>query len=224
MITTEPTPTTAPQTGAVKKYSAPLRLWHWLNTIVISGSLLTVLLNSTLTNGRKVQAMVQDKLQKGGLSVTKDQARAVSHTLSDSVWDIHIYFGYCLAGLLLFRLALEFFQVADQKFIRALRAMYRQFKTTRQNRQRLGNDLVIKIIYAVFYILLITMVVTGLCLAFEDVPLFKQYRHPIKEVHNFGMYLVLAFIAAHLAGVFLAERKDRRGIVSDMINGGNPNE
>jgi cytochrome b len=34
------------------------------------------------------------------------------------------------------------------------------------------------------------------------------------------MYLILAFIVVHLAGVFLAERKDSKGIVSDMINGG----
>jgi cytochrome b len=34
------------------------------------------------------------------------------------------------------------------------------------------------------------------------------------------MYLVLAFIAVHLLGVFLAERNESKGIVSDMINGG----
>jgi len=33
----------------------------------------------------------------------------------------------------------------------------------------------------------------------------------------------LAFIIVHLAGVFLAERKNSRGIVSDMINGGTDN-
>jgi cytochrome b len=35
------------------------------------------------------------------------------------------------------------------------------------------------------------------------------------------MYLIIAFILVHLAGVFLAERKDEKGLVSDMINGGN---
>jgi Ni,Fe-hydrogenase I cytochrome b subunit len=39
------------------------------------------------------------------------------------------------------------------------------------------------------------------------------------------MYLILAFIVVHLAGVFLAEiRKDSKGIVSDMINGGGGEE
>jgi Ni,Fe-hydrogenase I cytochrome b subunit len=64
------------------------------------------------------------------------------------------------------------------------------------------------------------MVVTGFCLAYEDdVPALKAI-HAIREVHEIGMYLIIAFIIVHLAGVFLAERKDSGGIVSDMINGG----
>jgi len=35
------------------------------------------------------------------------------------------------------------------------------------------------------------------------------------------MYLILGFIVLHLVGIFLAERKkEGKGIVSDMINGG----
>ena len=65
------------------------------------------------------------------------------------------------------------------------------------------------------------MVITGLFLAFEDLMApFKSIRHSVKSFHGFCMYLVLAFIAVHLIGVFLAERKDSKGIVSDMINGG----
>ena len=64
------------------------------------------------------------------------------------------------------------------------------------------------------------MAATGLCLAFEDnVPALKAI-HAIREVHQFTMYLILSFIVIHLAGVFLAERKDSAGITSDMINGG----
>jgi Ni/Fe-hydrogenase 1 B-type cytochrome subunit len=37
------------------------------------------------------------------------------------------------------------------------------------------------------------------------------------------MYLFLVFIVVHLVGVFLAERKNSQGIVSDMINGGTDN-
>jgi Ni/Fe-hydrogenase 1 B-type cytochrome subunit len=205
----------------IKRNSAPLRLWHWLNTIVISGSLITVLINSTITDQRATSGLVKDELQKAGASVSNDQARSVAHALSDSVWDVHKYFGYCLAGLLLFRLLLEFFQVADQKFIRRLKSAYVQFNAIKKNRQEALHDLTVKIIYAVFYVLLVIQVITGLFLAFEDAMApFKSIRHSVKDVHGFCMYLIIAFIVVHVAGVFLAERKDSKGIVSDMINGG----
>ena len=56
--------------------------------------------------------------------------------------------------------------------------------------------MVVKTIYAMFYLMLITMAVTGLFLAFEDFfEPYKAYRHAIKEVHGFIMYLILGFIA-----------------------------
>jgi Ni/Fe-hydrogenase 1 B-type cytochrome subunit len=205
----------------IKKYSAPLRLWHWANTIVISGSLITVLINSTITDDQATSSLMKDEFQKAGASVTADQARSVAHALSDSVWDVHKYFGYCLAGLLLFRLLLEFFQLADQKFIRKLKSAWLQFKATKKNREAVRHELAVKSIYAIFYTLLTIQVITGLFLAFEDVlARFKSIRPTVKDVHSFNMYLILAFIIVHLAGVFLAERKDSKGIVSDMINGG----
>ncbi|WP_428329398.1 cytochrome b/b6 domain-containing protein [Mucilaginibacter sp.] len=203
-----------------KKYSAPLRLWHWLNLIIISGSLITVLINATITDDHSTAILIQSDLKDSGATINADQARSAAHSLSDSVWDIHIYFGYALAALFLFRLILEFFQLADQKFISIIKSKYHNFKTIKNNRIA-RHEFTVKTIYALFYLLLLVMVITGLFLAFEDAMApFKAIRHSVKQVHGFCMYLVLAFIAVHLAGVFLAERKDGAGIVSDMINGG----
>ncbi len=205
----------------VKKYSAPIRLWHWANAVVISGSLITVLINSTITDDHSTSSFLKDELQKSNVSISNDQARSVAGALSDRVWDVHVYFGYFLAALLLFRLLLEFFQLADQKVIRRIKNAYVQFKTIKQNRQESRHELAVKSLYAVFYVLLAMMVVTGLFLAFEDAMTpFKAIRQSVKSVHGFCMYLILGFIAVHIAGVFLAERKDNKGIVSDMINGG----
>lgn len=204
----------------IKRNSAPLRVWHWANTIVISGALITVLINSTITNTRQVSSLIKSEVQKLGVTLTDSQARAGAHALSDKVWGIHVYFGYCLAGLLLFRLLLEFFHLADQKFIRKFKSAYKQFIVTKKNREIARHELAVKIIYALFYVLLIIQVVTGLCLAFEDIAFLKPFRHFIREVHGFCMYLFLAFIIVHITGVFLAERKGSKGIVSDMINGG----
>ena len=204
----------------IKKYSSSIRLWHWLNAIVITGSLLTVLLNSTLLKTKKNAAVIKANLVHSGVTVTDGQARSVAHELSDKVWTIHTYFGYTLAALLLFRLLLEFFQLADQKFIRKLKSTYHQYQTTKKHRELTKHNFWVKTIYAVFYLMLITMAITGLCLVFEDdVPLLKSI-HAFKQIHAFTMYLIIAFIIVHIVGVLLAERKDNRGIVSDMINGG----
>jgi len=208
----------------IKKYSPSLRLWHWVNMIVISGSLITVLINSTITDDHTTSSLIKEELQKSGLNASADQARSAAHALSDSVWDVHTYFGYCLTGLLVFRLMLEFFQLADQKFIRQLKIAYAKFNSIKKEREIARHELAVKLIYTVFYLLLIIMVITGLFLAFEDALVaYKSIRHSVKDVHGFCMYLVLAFIVVHLAGVFLAERKASKGIVSDMINGGNEN-
>ena len=202
-----------------KKYSSSLRFWHWANAIVITGSLLTVLVNSSVLKGWATLTFVEDNLKKSGTTITEDQARRLVGGLRDRVWDIHVYFGYCLAALLLFRLLYEFFRGRDQKLAYTLKDAYRQYKSGR-NRLIARHELVVKSLYATFYLLLIIMAVTGLCLAFDDdIPALHKI-HAIKEVHGFCMYLVLAFIVVHLAGVFLAERKDSKGIVSDMINGG----
>jgi len=203
----------------IKKYSSRLRFWHWANAIVISGSLLTVLVNSSVLKGWATLTFIEDKLKESGTIITEKQARSIVGGLRDKVWDIHVYFGFCLAALLLFRYVAEYFQLADQKLIRNIKTAYHQYKIDKSVLTA-RHELVVEILYALFYVVLTVIAITGLCLAFEDdVPLLKS-MHFIKEIHGFCMYLVLAFIGVHIIGVFLAERRDSAGIVSDMINGG----
>jgi len=220
MAVIEPTRRNPEHPQQIKKNSPGLRLWHWLNALVISGSLLTVLLDSTLLKTRANAVLIKNNLQDGGVVVSDKQARSVAHELSDKVWTLHTYIGYVLVGLVVLRLLLEFFQVADQKFIRGLRNAYSKYQTVKQNRETARHDFWVKTLYAMFYLMIIIQAATGLCLAFEDdVPALKAI-HAFRQIHSFTMYLILGFIFLHLAGVFLAERKDSPGIVSDMINGG----
>lgn len=207
--------------STVKTNSFSLRLWHWLNMIVISGSLITVLINSTITDKQNITSLVKEKIADAK-GIDNNISRSVAGALEDRVWAVHIYFGYCLAALLLFRLLLELFQLADQKFIRKLKVAGEKYRKIKKDRQEALHELTVKIIYAIFYILLVIMVVTGLSLAFDDdLQFLKSIHHQVKSVHGFCMYLILAFIIVHIAGVLLAERKkEGKGIVSDMINGG----
>ncbi len=223
MAIIEPVKQDPAQPASTKKNSAALRFWHWANTIIITGLLITVLINSTILDDRSNQSFLKTELQKNGTVLNENQARSLAHAQSDEVWGIHIYFGYFLAALFVFRLVMEFFQPQGQHFFIRLKEAYRQYFTIKQNTYLAKHELAVKIIYTGFYIVLTIMVVTGLSLAFEDALSFlKPIRHSIKQVHGFCMYLVLAFIAVHLAGVFLAERDKSPGIVSDIINGGKP--
>lgn len=220
MMTTSPA---QPQTSGAekgKRYSKGIRLWHWLNALVITGSLLTVLLNSTITNTRSAAGVIQGELKDKGVTLTSQQARTAGHALSDQVWSVHTYFGYGLIALLLFRLFVEFTGAADKRLLRKIKNAWRRYQTIKENREASRHEFWVKTLYAVFYVVLMISAITGLCLAFEDdVPALHR-MHFIREIHQFNMYIILAFIAVHLAGVFLAEHKEDAGIVSDMINGG----
>jgi len=221
MITITPERKDIAQPSKTKKYASSIRLWHWLNALVITGSLLTVLLNSTLLKTRKNALLIKSDMLHNGVTVTDQQSRSAAHVLSDKVWDVHIYFGYALAALLIFRLVAEFFLLADQRLMRKIKYAYHQYYTIKKNREASRHEFWVKTLYAIFYLLLMVTVITGFCLVFEDeVPALKELRF-IRSIHQINMYLILAFIAIHLAGVYLAERKkESKGIVSDMINGG----
>lgn len=203
----------------VKKYSRNMRLWHWLNTIVISCSLLTILINSTILDREIALGLFKENNKKTELSDA--QIKNIVHELEEKVWEFHIYIGYALAALLVFRVALEFFELANRKFIRKLKEAYLHYKNTKEKRMNSSKKLMIKSVYAIFYLSLIMIVISGFLMVFKsELHIAKDISHDIKEFHGFCMYVILGFTAAHIAGVILAERKDDKGIVSDMINGG----
>lgn len=196
-----------------------MRIWHWLNALLICGSLLTVLINSTLFDGNLSTTFIKSELQKNGANVSQVQARAVQHGFEDKVWAIHIYIGYALAALLLYRIIMERFENKSYKFIPKLKSTFQLYFTTKIKSD--GYEFSIKLLYLLFYIVIFLMVLTGLSIAFDnELGLSKAFSHTLKEFHGFCMYIIIAFTLLHVLGVCFAERKDKKGIVSDMINGG----
>lgn len=202
-----------------KKHSRNMRLWHWLNTIVITCSVLTVLVNSTILDREIALKLYQEN--KENIELSDAQIKSIVHTLEEKVWEFHIYIGYALAALLVFRIVLEFFELADKKFIRKLKGAYLHYKETKEKRMNSTKGFITKTIYAIFYLLLILIVITGFLLVFKsELHIAKNLSHDIKDFHGFCMYMILGFTVAHIVGIILAERKEDKGIVSDMINGG----
>lgn len=203
-----------------QQHSLMLRIWHWLTFLLILGSIVTVLMNSTLLSPRDNVKLVQEQLQKKGVTVTDEQAFAVSHEYEEKMWDVHKIIGFGLAFLFLFRIVIEVTAPANQKVSYKLKQAKELRKSDIENQAEYTHYLRVRTAYTVFLLLLLAMVLTGLGMAFgRDLGLSRTVFRGIKSFHEFVQYHIYAFIVVHLAGVILAENGKLRGIVSGMING-----
>ncbi|GGF15362.1 cytochrome b/b6 domain-containing protein [Hymenobacter cavernae] len=212
----------APLVGDIqRKNSAALRIWHWASALLISGLLITILFQFVIVKARSAVPLFQETLQKSNITLTSDQARSLTRIISHRIWDWHIYLGVGLSILLAFRIITEMMQPTMQKFSAKLRQVRKLFREVGADSPDYRHSLFVKYSYLGFYLMLVVMVVTGLALIYaDDVAFLHPLEHSIKEVHNFTMYLIMAFTAFHLLGVVRAELTNDKGIVSDMINGG----
>lgn len=214
---------TNPKTSSsyfMQEHSASVRIWHWLTFIIISGSLITVLLNATLMNQRSNIPLVQDQLKAQGVSVTENQAFAITREYEDKLWGVHKVLGYGLAFLLMSRILIELFLPAEEKIRLRFRKALGLYRKNNLEIKEYRHYLSVKTSYLLFYLLLFFMALTGLGLAFgRDLGFSKELHGTIKEIHAFGQYLIYAFVFIHFCGVILADNKKSKGIVSGMING-----
>jgi Ni/Fe-hydrogenase 1 B-type cytochrome subunit len=204
----------------LQKHSLQLRIWHWLTFLFISATMITVLFASTLLNQRDNIALVQEQLQKNGLTATRDQAFAVSHEYEDKVWNIHKWIGFGITFLLFSRLVIETVQPGEEKLRTRLKNAVELYKLNDKNKLIYRHYIGVKLTYTLFYSLLLCMALTGLGLAFgRDLNFSRELHGTIKEIHAVGQYLMYTFVLIHLAGVITAENTETKGIVSGMISG-----
>ena len=202
-------------------HSGLIRLWHWANMLVVGLLLFTVFVTKTYLSVFSARDILYASLIKSGASVSKDQAFDAVFALRDHIWIWHTRFGYTLAILFFFRLFIEMLQVKEERFFFRMRKAIIQVKD-KEFRPQARHYLVVKMIYFFFYALMATITFTGLWMATNSS--LKQTAmekfHSIKEIHENAFVILLLFILLHLAGLVRAERKKYKGVVSDMINGG----
>jgi Ni/Fe-hydrogenase 1 B-type cytochrome subunit len=206
-----------------EKHSVTIRLWHWGNFLIICGSLLTVLIASTILKPRYVIPSFQAAAAKNDFALNADQAKVLARSLNHTIWDWHKYFGIALATLFMLRIIFSFFEPADEGFFHRIKSArkYLRANPTGNRHGEVRHYYLVKLLYALFYISLGVMVLTGLSLAFIDhfFNFLKPAEETIKDIHSFNMYVILTFIAIHLGGVVLAELGKYKGVVSGMFNG-----
>jgi Ni,Fe-hydrogenase I cytochrome b subunit len=196
-----------------RNHSVGLRIWHWLDALVVIGLITTYFLRQGLVSSLR---FFTRRLSEGGLSVADATTRPITRELVHQLWAWHVYFGYALTTLLVLRVILFFTDKRNPvrdcwEGICRLRTHY-DFRNIHNVGVRAG--------YVAFYALQLFMVVSGLMLTFDQsLGLGKDFRHLVNEAHETVMWFFLAFVIAHIVGVFAAENRDDPGIVSAMING-----
>ena len=213
-------PTIIPAVEApVKDYRAPLRFWHWANTLLISLQLMTILFQKVIVKSRSAVT----ELQSSGKNVSVPQARELAHIISDRIWAWHIYFGWTLVALWVLRLGLQLTGPSELRFSARLLEVLRRYRLAPPaDKGKAGKILFAKTTYALFYLFITIMVATGLILIYEDVSWLKGIRHLAEETHNVTMFLIIGFIVLHVVGVVWAESKEDHGLISRMVGGEAP--
>ncbi len=191
----------------MKQWRLDFRVWHWVHATVILGLLGTVFLRKTFLSWRSNSELLTQKLSEINIEVTADQAKTLATAIRAPMWEWHILLGYAFAVLLLWRLLLFFTQSGKSN--------YQNFK------EKTFHKKMVTISYIVFYAVLIFMAITGLTIHFyEALSLTKDTAHDIKEIHELVYNAVLIFVPLHIIGVIVAENRDEKGVISDMIHGG----
>jgi len=202
-------------------YSAPLRVWHWGNALLVTGQLLTILFLMVIVKPKALVPEFQQALGKSGGTLSPDQGRAIAHVISERIWDWHIAIGLALAAFWAFWLVQQLTAPAERRFAARLAATIRYYRLAPPAEHAdARHTLLAKLTYVAFYLFISVMVITGLALTWaDDVAWLHSIEHTVKEVHNVTMYLIIAFVVVHVVGVVWAELTKDNGLISRMVSG-----
>ncbi len=182
-------------------YSKIYRIIHWSIAVSFLLLLITIFLRMTWLNKDNVAAIIQDYLSTTKQVLTQEQLIQLAKKIRKPMWDWHIYIGYVLTGLFSIRFLLPLF--GEMKF----QNPFAKKLTLKMKFHRWT--------YLLFYFCVIISLVTGLVITLGP----KAYKDTMEEIHELGIYYLIAFIVIHLAGVLMAEFTDQKGIISRIISG-----
>ncbi len=203
-----------------QRNSLAIRVWHWLTALGFMASITTVILGSMMFKVKEnIPVVMESVTQKGG-QITHDQARNVAHMYSDKIWDTHRIIGFILCFLLASRMIIEGVQKKNEKMSTRIRTSLQLYPKTVNEKAERDMYVLVKRGYLVFYFLFILMGLTGLIMAFEDLPVLKPFQKTANSFHVFLQYGIYLYITLHICGVIYADTHKNKGIVSGMIHGG----
>lgn len=202
-------------------YSAPLRVWHWGNALLVLGQLITILFIKVIVKPKALVPEFQAAAAQHGGTLSKEQGMSIAHLLSERLWEWHIAIGLALAAFWAYWLVLQLTAPPERRFAARLVVAARYYRLAPPAEHTdARHALAVKLSYAAFYLFISIMVLTGLALTWaDDVAWLHRLEHSVKQVHNVTMYLLIAFVVVHVVGVVWAELTKDHGLISRMVGG-----
>ena len=188
-----------------------MRVYHWLNSLVVTLILITVVLRKTVLDKYLVNGNIQSFLTDKGIEIDKDVTMKLAKIIRSEMWEWHYIFGFVLAFLIVVRIIL-FFTKSGKLVIKDA------FSFLTKNKK---DNYWIKLLYLAVYLSIFIISVTGLLMYFyKDLGWTHDTKETLESIHVAVMNIIIYFIPLHIIGIVLAENEDEPGVTSDMINGG----
>ncbi|MDG0817607.1 cytochrome b/b6 domain-containing protein [Bdellovibrio svalbardensis] len=198
-----------------------LRVWHWFNALVILGLLATVFLRKTFLSWRANAALIENRIQEAGGTIEVDVAKKIAQTMRDQMWDWHYILGYAMGAFLLIRVLIGIFVKKECPATHAAKSALSLAQVPPETKIKAIHYTLVKSGYALFYLVSLFMVLSGLAMHFEEaLHVSEGLEDVLKETHELLMWFFVVFVVGHILGVVIAELRGDQGLVSDMINGG----
>lgn len=198
-----------------------LRIWHWLNALVILGLLGTVFLRKSFLSWRANVSIIQEKIKTAGGTVDPDVAKSIATTMRDNMWDWHYTLGFVLGILLAIRILIGFIVKKECPATHAVKSAMSLPTVEPDTRIHAVHYTLVKTGYALFYLATLFMVISGLLMYWEEaLHIPEAFADGLKEIHETLQWFFIVFVVGHIVGVIIAELRGDKGLVSDMINGG----
>jgi len=189
-----------------------MRVYHWLNSLVVTLLLLTVVLRKTVFDKYQVNLKIQDFLTDKGITLDKDATMKLAKLIRSEMWEWHYILGFILAGLIIIRIALFFTKTGKTTIKVAFSFLTKKKK----------DNYWVKLLYLAVYLSILVIATTGVLMYFyKDLGWTHETKKILESIHVSVMNIIIYFIPMHIIGIVLAENEDEPGITSDMINGGN---
>lgn len=211
----------------VQKWSSTHRLWHWLTFLSMFSILLTVLLRETVLDYRAVSGVISGKINAIHQIIMNPQdSDMIAKTIRSRMWEWHYYIGYFIAFLIVFKFItmiiekdFRTFQQAKTLGKKGFPMLFKPKMLKDPKNWKIFRRGLTKVIYVLLYFLVFFMVASGIFLKFGYGKLPISTIKFVKELHEVGMWLIVAFIVMHIPSVIHAELTSEPNIISDMIHG-----